>query len=85
MSQPYPQQPPWQQPPRQPYPQQSSAPAPPARARTSRFAVSALVVGVLNLALTVYLVIVVIRAQVALSELGKAFANFPGGLGGFGG
>lgn len=46
---------------------------------------AALVVGLLNLALTVYLVIVVIRAQVALAELGKAFSTFPGGLGGLGG
>ena len=41
--------------------------------------------GRLHPAAPAYLVIVVIRAQVALAELGKAFSTFPGGLGGLGG
>lgn len=79
MSQPY-----SQQPPRQQYPQQYPPPPPPApaRARTSKLAVVALVVGLLNLILTAYLVIVVIRAQTALAELGNAFSGLSGGLGG---
>lgn len=81
MNQPYPQQP---HPPQGPPPQWQPPPPPPLR--TPRWAVAALVVGVLNLLLTLYLVIVVIRAQIALSELGQLFqGGLPGGLGGFGG
>lgn len=82
MSQPYPQQPPRQQYGQQYPPPPPPAPAPPTRARTSKLAVVALVVGLLNLLLTAYLVFVVIRAQSALAELGNAFSNLPGGLGG---
>ena len=69
----------------QPPPYQPVAlPAPP-RTQSSRWAVIAAVVGILNLVLTIYLVIVVIRAQVALAELGRAFQGFPGSLSGLGG
>jgi hypothetical protein len=72
----------------QPYyppPPYAVAAAPPRRAKASWWSIVAVVLGGLNLALTAYLVIVVIRAQVALAELGRAFQGFPGNLGGLGG
>lgn len=72
--------------PQPPYPPLPPAPmAGPRRAKAPWWSIAAVVIGGLNLALTTYLVIIVVRAQVALAELGRAFEGFPGSLGGLGG
>ena len=72
--------------PQLPYPPLPPAPVAGARrVKASWWSIVAVVLAALNLALSGYLVLVVVRAQAALADLERVFQGFPGSLGGLGG